>query len=509
MHRLLVLVGALLLSACVVHKLEVTSLDVTQANPVEVTTPVKVHLKDGSTAVFANGVSVSNNTVYGNGTVYDLTLESSRPVSEISADDVAAMESYQTPTNTGATAAASVGSTALIVVGVAALSVAIFGSCPTVYSLEPDGQVLEAELFSYSIAPSFQARDIDRLGITSLTDGRFELEIRNEMLETHYIDHIEVLEVLHGPNEKAYPDEKGRPIVAGSLIAPRTAVDQNGRDILNSVAQSDSVAWSSTTERLASVSSDDHLDHLDFEFDVPRDANDIAMVLKLRNSLLNTVLLYDVMLKEQSFGALDWMGRELDRLGNRMETGLWYRKNMGLTISIWNGNRYRKVARLGDQGPIAWSERAISLPSGKDGHLKVRLSFVADNWRFDQVAIALDTERGEVRSIPVGTATTPEEDRPDIPAFLLAADEEYLITRPQDSVRLTFEVGNVSDGRARSFFLASEGYYMEWMRSDWLTQEHRGRFRPGDETLVRALGIYAAKRDGLREQFESTKIEVR
>jgi hypothetical protein len=47
------------------------------------------------------------------------------------------------------------------------------------------------------------------------------------------------------------------------------------------------------------------------------------------------------------------------------------------------------------------------------------------------------------------------------------------------------------------------------MRSEWLTQEHRQKFKPSDDALLDALSIYADKRDGLREQFEATKIPVR
>lgn len=509
MRTILGLFVALMLSSCVVHKLDVVPVDLAEKTPVAVTTAVKAHLHDGSTVVFADGVTVSDNTVYGAGILYDLTLESSRAVSEVSLDDVAAMESYQTPVSTGATTAASAAST----VGIAVLGglalLALFGSCPTVYSVDLAEPFLEAELFSYSIAPSFQTRDIDKLGIRTTIDGKFELEIRNEMLETHYIDHLEVLEVLHAPQQNAYPDEKGRPIVVGSFIAPSNAVDQEGRDILKEVRTVDDLAWSSTNERLSTVTNEDHLDQLYLEFDLPPDADDVAMVFRMRNSLLNTVLLYDVLLKEQGFGALDWMSKDLNRLGNKIETGLWYRKHMGLNIAVWDDGHYRNVKRIGDQGPIAWSERAVRLRAGEDGKLKVRLSFVADNWRFDRIAVALDSERGRTRIVAVDSAVTPEGERPDIQAHLAKADEQYLITKPQDTVRLRFDVGDVAEGKARSFFLASEGYYMEWMRSDWLTQVPRKRFKPDDDTLLRALNLYAAKRDGLREQFEATKIEVR
>jgi hypothetical protein len=499
----------LLLTACVVHRLEVAPLEVSSEEPIAVETPVKAHLKDGSTVVFADGVTVANGMVSGDGRVYDLTLENSHLVSEVPLEDVAAMESYQTPVSTGATTAATAAGSTGILLGVGTAMVLLFGSCPTVYSFDGNDVALEAELFSYSIAPTFQSRDIDRLDIRSIDDGSFELEVRNEMLETHYIDQLEVLEIVHANSQRVYPDHKGRPLVVGELIAPKLAVDQTGRDFLADVREADELAWSATDDRLAAVTTEDYVDTLDFEFEVPPGSANVALVLRARNSLLNTVLLYDVMLKEQSFGALDWMSHDLGHLGNKMQLGLWYRQNMGMTISVWNKGRYRKVARLGDQGPIAWNEHALLMDTDGDATLKVRLSFVADNWRLDQVAVSADARRAKTRSVPVAAVASADGPRADIPAFLQKADKEYLIAQPSDRVNLRFDVGTVDDGQARTFFLASEGYYMEWMRADWLTEEHRTTFEPGTDALIRAIALYADKRDSYRELFESTRLAVR
>ena len=509
MRFILALSLTLLLTACVVHRLDVTPLEVTTADPITVATPVKAHLNDGSTVVFADGISVANGVVSGDGRIYDLTLDKSSTISEVPLADVAAMESYQTPVSTGATTAATAASSTGILIGGMAALVLLFGSCPTVYSVDGADAALEAELFSYSITPAFQSRDIDRLDITSISNGLFELEVRNEMLETHYIDQLEVLEVVHDKNQRAYPDQKGKALVVGELIAPSSAMDQTGRDILEDVHAVDDLAWRSSDERLASVTADDYLDTLDFEFEVPPDTDEVALIVRARNSLLNTVLLYDVMLKEQSFGALDWMGHDLGHLGNRMEMGLWYRKHMGMTISVWDKDRYRKVARLGDQGPIAWNEHAVMLSANGAETLKVRVSFVADNWRFDRVAMAMDASRAKTRPVPVASAQSSDGQRDDIPAFLQKADEEYLIAKPQDRVNLQFDAGEVADDQARTFFLASEGYYMEWMRADWLSEEHRTDFEPGTDALVRAIALYADKRDVFRQQFEATKLAVR
>jgi len=509
MRSILAVFLALFLASCVVHRLDVVPMDVTSAEPIVVTTPVKAHLYDGSTVVFAEGVSVSGGIVRGEGVSYDLTLKGSSNVAEVPLADVAAMESYQTPVSTGATTVASAAGGTGVLIGAMTVLFLVFGSCPTIYSFDGDAAALEAELFSYSITPSFQSRDVDRLDIRSVDNGIFELEVRNEMLETHYIDQLEVLEIIHEQDQSVFPDQKGRPLVVGDLIPPSSAADQFGNDILKSVIEVDELAWSASDARLASVDADNFVDHLDFEFDVPTGAENLALVLRARNSLLNTVLFYDVMLKEQSFGAIDWMGHDLGHLGNKMQLGLWYRKHMGMTISVWDETRYKKVARIGDQGPIAWNEHTVRLPTEGSETLKVRLSFVVDNWRLARVAAATDASRANMRTIPVTTARSTDGERADIPGFLQKADDTYLITKPQERVNLRFDVGDAPADKARTFFLASEGYYMEWMRADWLEEEHRATFEPGTDALLRAVALYAEKRDGFRELFESTKLAVR
>ena len=99
------------------------------------------------------------------------------------------------------------------------------------------------------------------------------------------------------------------------------------------------------------------------------------------------------------------------------------------------------------------------------------------------------------------------ESSPDIPKYVARPEETYLITRPGESVQLGFDIGESK--QSRTFFLVSEGYYMEWMRAGWLVEEHRSTFKPTSDALVQSLGLYAQKRDTYREQFESIKVPVR
>jgi hypothetical protein len=512
MRKLLLLALSVLISCVTIRQIEINPVEPNEdsTTPVVVESPVKVHLVDGSTVMFPQGMTVDNGRVKGHGFKYDLTLQESTPVTEIDLEDVAAMESYQDAVNTGATVAATTVTTVAGGFATLGLLKAIFGSCPTTYSVTPAGTILEAESFSYSIAPGFEARDVDRLGIGSHGQSSIILEMRNEALETHYINHVELLEVAHGPQERVYPDQQGRPVLVGELIPPAAVADRDGVRVASITDAADGNAWQSTVERLQRVSREDMQDYLEVEFDVSESGDRPALVLRLRNSLLNTVLLYEVILKGQGFRALDWIGQDLDRLGPKFLLARWYRKQMGLHISIRDRNGYRHVATLPDTGPIAWKDVAIPLGRVPGGRVKLRLSSVADNWEIDRIALATAAESGEARAVPVSSARSADgQALPAVRDNLRRTDDDYVITRPGEYMQLQFDVGNPQDGAQRTWFLAAEGYYIEWMRPEWLQTTATTAFVPDDAAILAALGLWEQRRDEFRKLFESTKIPVR
>ena len=514
--RLFLSLAFLFLASCItVYKTEVEPIEYQEQSesPLIVESPVKAHLVDGSTVVFPNGVTIENGIVKGQGFKYDITLEHSEPVTEVDFDEVAAMESYQTPVNTGATAVASGAATIGVAATAAALAVIIFGSCPTIYSLEGVEPLLEAESFSYSIAPGFEVRDVDRLGIDPGTGDSVELEIRNEALETHYINHIELMEVVHAAAESVFPDPEGRPVIVGSLRAPQVVIDRSGRHIDGIVGAADGKAWRTDEARLQNVSTDDMEDYIDLEFEMPTTGREAALVLRLRNSLLNTVFFIH-MLKGQGFRALDWMSDDPKRLGEKYQLRRWYRKRMGMRVAIWDQGRYRQVATIAETGPIAWTELAIPLPAVKGDKLQLRLSFVADNWRIDHLALATVVRHAKAKKIPVTQVTSAAGDElRQARRNLHAADAAYVITKPGEYLRLRFDVGEAPHGLKRTYFLAAEGYYIEWMRKDWLETESAPALVPNDAalqaSLLTAMRLWEPQREEFRERFESTRINVR
>jgi hypothetical protein len=183
---------------------------------------------------------------------------------------------------------------------------------------------------------------------------------------------------------------------------------------------------------------------------------------------------------------------------------------MGLHVSLWDGDGYRHLATLGDTGPIAWKDVAIPLGRLSGGHVKLRLSSIADNWRIDHVALATASRSGNARVIPVASVRGADgQALPLIREKLQRADDEYVVTRPGEYMRLQFDVGGSREGAQRTWLLAAEGYYIEWMRAGWLETASATAFVPDAAAILTALELWAQRRDELRELFESTKVPIR
>lgn len=481
--------------------------------PVTVTSPVKAHLVDGSTVLFREGVTVSRTTVAARGKPgvrFDVRLNPGGPVTTIALDSVVGMENFISRTNTGASAILTLLANTGLVLGSALAAVAIFGSCPTIYADSAGTPVLQAEVFANRISPLFEARDIDLLSARADGNGIVRLEVRNEALETHYINQFELLEVRHARNETIVPDEHGRPLALDGYVAPIAAHDKAGNDLRATLAATDGNLFSTATSTMAAVTETDPRDYIDFTVKTPRDAENVAVVLHLRNSLLNTVLLYDFMLGAPGARSLDWLAHDMYRIGPVLQLGRWYRNNFGLRVLVKRGAKYEEVERHPTYGPVAWRDVATMIPVRGQDELQIRLTFVADEWRIDKLAVATQARRAESRVVSV-TRVDAGDDTTSRSALrsLREPDERYLQTSPGQKFTIAFDVGRNADSQTRTFLLASQGYYTEWVRGSWIKASRDSTaFTPGNGMIVSAIRRWNATRDSVETRFYGARIPV-
>ena len=507
-------VVAFAIVGCIVRTVQVEPVPTGRSDSTTVATPVKAHLIDGSTVVFKAGVTVARNNVWGMGRRYDVALAESTGVTQISLDSVLAMEAFRTRVEGGQTFVLS--TLAVAAVGVGAIALACiadpkcFGSCPTIYADSAGTPVLEAEGFSGSISPLLEARDVDRIRTRADASGMLRLEVWNEALETHYINHLELLGIDHAADELVVPDERGRPIAVGAELPVSALTDRLGRDLRTTMARTDGNVFSSDPQSIVRATAGDLYDHIDITVPAPKGSDSAAVVLRLRSSLLNTLVFYDHMLARPGARSLDWLATDLNRLARVAELGRWYTEYFGIRVAVRDGGQYREVAKLSDYGPIAWRDVALPVPTLGQDSIRIRLTFLTDQWRIDRIAIAGTIRRPAARTIPVASIVSRDSAfQPDAAAAVRQADDHYLETTPRQRFTVAFDVGTPRPNEHRTFLLASQGYYVEWVRGAWMTgQRDTTTFVPSVETLVNAMREWGVQRDSMERQFFRSRIPV-
>ena len=141
----------------------------------------------------------------------------------------------------------------------------------------------------------------------------------------------------------------------------------------------------------------------------------------------------------------------------------------------------------------------------------MRLAFVTDNWRIDRVALAAAVRRPAVRAIPIaGVEGTDGALQPDALGAMRFVDQRYLETRPGQWFTAVWETGPEPADSARTFLLASQGYYTEWIRREWLaTGRDTSAFSPTDASLVQAMRQWRGVQDAMEARFYASRIPVR
>lgn len=326
-----------------------------------------------------------------------------------------------------------------------------------------------------------------------------------------YINHLQVAEIVHSPDEFALPDAQGGFVVVRDVRTPEVIADRRGQDIRASIAAAGNENYSTDPRTVDSASASDMNDWIDFAAPLKAGDSTMTLVFRLRNSLLSTTLLYDVMLKPAGARALDWLNQDLMKISNAVQLGRWHQQRAGLHVQVWRNGEYREVARVPDSGPISWHDVAVSIPAAPgETSLRIRLSFLADHWRIDRIGIAASARAAMPRVIPLARVTADGHEEPDALRGMSDPDDRYLQTSPGQRFFLDFDVGRDQPGQSRTFLLSSQGYYTEWIRGSWIrTAFANTAFSPTDDSLLAALRQWSGKREAFEKQFRETRVPVR
>ena len=467
--------------------------------------PLKVHLTSGELIVLDSWTfSPDQSALSGQGTRYSVLREplDSGP-QHVATAGIALLETNDRET----VSSLAVGGLSTLTVLYGAASIACladpkscFGSCPTFY-LDGDNERPRAEGFSASVARALESSDVDALEGAHPVAGRLSIHMRNEAQETHAVRRVRVLSVARPPGARVFADASGRFHLVRRPAAPTACAGPEG-DCRARITRDDGIERQSLTDPDDLAAREEVV--LAFENAPARG----ALVIRARQSLLSTFLFYQT---------LAYMGRQAGDFLASVETGGTERAHELLGMSRVLGGievevaeaegEWSRAGAFDEAGPIAGDTQVIPLPGRvAGGSARIRLRMAKGHWRIDSVALA---ELGPVMEANAFDAVSVERAGGPLPLALRALRGEgpHLITLPGDDYRLTFALpAAAAEGE---LFLESRGYYYEWMRDEWLSEEDPAMVamivtRP-EEALRRLARPFKAHEAGAEQAFWASR----
>jgi hypothetical protein len=491
-----------------------------------VKSPTKVFLSDASIVLFPEGFQLKGGSVQGQGVRYSaIGAVQDVPLKQMSLrnikvpEDSAVAMTYFEEVVTGGRVFASVihGLWGSIITPVSLYCLAnpkaCFGCCPTVYTRNGDSWEFQAELFSYSISRLLESEDLDKLGQRVSADSLFTVRVANEALESHYINLMQLVAVRHPVGTVAFPTNEGGFVAVRDLHRPSSAVNSEGRDILQKVQSWDDQPYRSDSAMVRQGRSGRTSDWIDLRVRPPRGSRSATLILRLKNTLLSTVLFYEVVLGSQGVEAIDWTQRMNTDLPYAALFRSVYAQFSGVKIMALRDGNWEMVGGVPDAGPVGWKPIAVQVPVENDNELVLRIEFFPDNIMIDYLAFDFNTDQNQVEATVVSPSAVKDrtgELRPEILPLIQEDDSRYLVTEPRDVYRFTFDLPAAGKSEM-SLFVRSKGYYTEWLRGSWISQplaaERFDLFRI-DQTMIKLADMWVQERGTMESLFFRNRIPV-
>jgi hypothetical protein len=468
MRRIAVLLLVLALGC--IHRVERRIVPADQAATLDGKSAyLKVHLKNGYVYLLTGWHADSGGRVIsGTGQLFNPgRIVVSSGDFRFPSDSVALFETNVIKQSSATSALTIMAGVTAVVAGICAANPkTCFGSCPTFYAPDSAGRsVLQAEGFSASIAPALEATDVDMLYASRPMRRDFTIHVTNEALETHVIRRANLLALLRPAGGRVFATPDGAYFQATGLSAP-TACSASERDCRAALAQFDGVQRSSRTDSVDLGTRET----IDLVFDsVPR--GPLGLVVASRQTLLTTYLLYQ---------ALAYLGDDAGTFLASLESGgpELRRRVRGITDLLGRievmvpsaDGGWVPVGSTGETGPIAVDTKVVPLPEARGlSPLRIRLRLTRGLWRIDYVALAaLGDSVAPLRIVPVVVMRDGVSDPDATKALSDTTGHQPLVTLPGDAYDIVYRLPH-SPARYE-FFLESRGYYLEWLRREWLPE---------------------------------------
>lgn len=439
----------------------------------------KVFKTDNNILLFKDGFIIKNKSICSIPfKPNDFLYKSLNSKIEIPFDSITAMITYEENTSGGryfASFLLGLTGPPLMFLGIYCIACpkCCFGSCPTIYTYDGEEYNLEVELFSECISRQIEGNDIDLLK-QKISDNTLKLKITNEALETHFINKFEVVVAEHPIGTELYPTIDDKLLIVSKPLPAIFALSKNGINLTDILTKDDNSFYRSGVEKVNELRNGPVFDWIDLKIPSYKNSS-TKMLMKYRNTLLSTTLLYDVVIGSQGVAGLEWT--------NKMNTDPVYAKQFkmiydafsGIKIKLFDKGLWKELGKFKDAGPLNWKYIAAEFPESNSDTLLIRLEFIPDNFMIDY--IAFDTTTSANNNIttepiyPVEVTDGNGNNSDSLLSYISNDDQNYLKTEPSDCYYLNYTLP-IKNNCEQTFLIYSKGYYNEWIRGSWINNKN-------------------------------------
>ncbi|MDN3670167.1 hypothetical protein QWY93_12610 [Echinicola jeungdonensis] len=235
------------------------------------------------------------------------------------------------------------------------------------------------------------------------------------------------------------------------------------KSVLKKIGDKDNLEWFS----LADSNDLSKKESIFLEFDNPRKAS--GLVIDKRESLMTTFLFYHT---------LSLFGRTNAYYFTKMENGnKWLQKRIiktydilgGIEVSMLDQNqRWIPLKTIREAGPIVSDTHFVALPEINSQSIILRLRMTQGLWRINRANLAVIHKKVKpLRISPVKVTNGTKNNQENLEK--LNHRNEFLVTYPGDVYQLNYPLSYRPDFE---YFIESQGYYIEWIREEWLKDEN-------------------------------------
>ncbi|MCC5915818.1 MAG: hypothetical protein JJU02_00685 [Cryomorphaceae bacterium] len=476
---------------------------------------IKLHLKNGDLYILNDNWKVNNHTdeVEGVGKHFDRNRKLvGQGKFNVPVNQIVLYETNDISGDGTSARIAALGIITLINAYVTAMCLtnpkACFGSCPTFYLEDIDNvHYSDAEGFSNAISPTLAYTDVDALNNPPISDHEFTLTMKNEALETHCVNQANILVFPRNPGQRVYHTRQDEFYLSDAEYPLTLAIAEEG-DVTELMRHADK------TERTSLADENDMRtrEEIILTFDHLPNHDDWGLVVHFRQTLMTTYLIYS---------ALGYMGDEVSDFFAELETNPKLKKRVktsikdelgDLDVYVWDENSEKWIFQGGfyETGPIAINRQLMKFKNtNHSGSLKVKLEFAKGLWRIDYVSLAKIIDR--VEPLELQPSWVENQGIKDNAALELITDTaKLLISLPGDKFVFGYTLPETHDDY--EIFLASGGYYLEWMRESWLEEKDLSKLRkmflrPGKYLLDETPAYKEYERD-MEQQFWDSRIDT-